>query len=73
MFDSVARQISGLNVVPATLMAIFSYLVISYTLSYRRLSHFKGPRLASVSYLWMFLQWRHGRHGEAYAQVVSER
>lgn len=47
------------------------YIVISYIRTWHRLRHFKGPFLASFSYLWLWHSTSTGRQAENFRAIID--
>lgn len=54
------------------LASVLTYFVTSTVLSWRRLRHFPGPRLASISNLWSFLTVASGKCHVKFAQAQKK-
>ncbi|KAH6640368.1 cytochrome P450 [Chaetomium tenue] len=52
-----------------TPLLLLTALTLWYLHSWHRLRSFPGPPLASLSYLWMFLTWRHGSQAALYGPL----
>ena len=56
MMARLTEYLFSLNGAVAAALLLICYTVVSTILSYRKLSHFAGPPLASVTRGWLFWQ-----------------
>lgn len=59
----------GPYLVPILTLCFVVYIVASYATSWYRLRHFPGPRLGSLSYLWMLRICRSGKQAASYEHI----
>lgn len=66
------RSLSLYSIASYVSLLIGLYLIIGAIVNYRKLRHFKGPPLASVSRLWLFWQEVNGRTPQAQFKAIKK-